>query len=138
MVDKKHIEDFLKINGLSSSAEDEEIRSLLVSARWHEEDVEAALVVLRENSQTHAQRIDSVHKVFNSDTKIQPETLSSLLGIDVQVESVITEHKNALERRYRYQIISISIISFLGSIIFLTFLMWYMKVGIFHEYALQF
>lgn len=138
MIDRKHIEQFLHLNGLSSDSPEEEIRSLLISARWHHEEVEAALVVLREDSNTHRQRVDSVHKVFGSDQKISPETLSSLLGMDVKIDSIAEEHQNTLRRRYQSQLLSIVLLSVLSAIVLLIALMWFLEVGIFHEYAVDF
>lgn len=133
MIDRKHIESFLTINGLPADAPDEEIRSLLISARWHENDVETALVVLREDPQKHHQHIDSVHKVFHSDQRIKPETLNALLGIDIELNQVSQEHHKEMTRAYRLQMLSMILFSlFLGATA-LMFAMWYLKVGVFHS-----
>lgn len=87
MITKDQIERVLRINGLEPTASDEEIRSVLISAKWHETDTEMALMVLRENTKTHQERVDTLHKVFNTDDRLKPETISSLLGIDVDMTS---------------------------------------------------
>lgn len=133
MLDRNHVERFLELNGVSAAAPDEEIRSLLISARWHQDDVEAALVVLREDQKKHTQRIDSVHKVFQSSQRLNPETLSSLLGIDIELSSVVSEHKQELESAYRSQIISIALVSVALSILFTLGAMWIMQIGFFYD-----
>lgn len=135
MIDRKHIEQFLSVNGMTPDSPDEEIRSLLISARWHHHDVETALVVLREDPKTRKQRIDTVHRVFNAEQRLNPETISSLLGMDVEVDSVVADHRKDLRRRYLSQIYSIVILSVVASFVFLFALMWFMQVGVFHEYA---
>ncbi|MEZ4200095.1 MAG: hypothetical protein R3B69_00595 [Candidatus Paceibacterota bacterium] len=87
MIDRRHIEKILRINGLSPIAEDEEIRSVLISAKWHKDDVETALTVLRENTTTGQAHVDVLHNVFNSDARLSPEAIQSLLGIDVELTS---------------------------------------------------
>lgn len=138
MINRNHVEQFLRLNGLSSDAPETEIRSLLLSARWHQDDVETALVVLREDPNTHVQQVDSMHRVFTSDDKINPETLSALLGVDVQVNSVSAQHQDMMRRHYHTQLISIGILSFFGALVFLVGAMWFLKVGFFHEYGLEF
>lgn len=87
MISKEHIERVLRMNGLKPTASDEEIKSLLISAKWHEEDAELAVTVLRENKETHKTHVDTLHKVFTSDDRLDPESISSLLGIDVELNS---------------------------------------------------
>lgn len=87
MISKEHIERVLRMNGLKPTASDEEIKSLLISAKWHKEDAELAVTVLRENKETHKTHVDTLHKVFTSDDRLDPESISSLLGIDVELNS---------------------------------------------------
>lgn len=135
MIDRRHIEQILKLNGLTPDSPDEEIKSLLISARWHEDDVETALVVLREDVKDKTQHIDTLHRVFRSDQGLNPDTLNAILGIDVEVQSVTSEHRKSLERSYKRQLLSIAIISVVFSAAFLVALMWFAKVGFFHEYV---
>ena len=131
MIDRKHIEKFLELNGLSPDAPDEEIKSLLLSARWHNDDVETALVVLREHPKTKRQHIDSMYNITSSDKKISPDTLNALLGIDVNVHSVTEEHHRSLDRAYRAQLFTLAGFSVLAAAAFVLFVMWYTRVGIF-------
>ena len=134
MLERAHIEKLLKLNGVSVTAPDEEIKSVLVSARWHKNDVETALLVLRENTKSHETHVDSMHKIFRSDEHLKPETISALLGVDVTVSGDDVE----LHRRYAKSMVSaqqmmqIGIVSLVLSLIFVFASMWYLEMGVFH------
>ena len=133
MIDRKNIEQILRLNGLSKTAEDEEIRSVLISARWNKEDVETAITVLRENTKTHASRVDKLQDVFFADRALSPEAIHSLLGIDVEVNS--SELNNLRARRknlYQWQLISIFIFSLLIAFVSITAKLYWQEVGPFH------
>ncbi len=133
MIDRTHIEQILKLNGLAPTAADEEIRSVLISARWNKEDVETAITVLRENINTHKSRVDTLHDVFLTDKKLSPEAIHSLLGIDVQVNSDELETLRVGRRNlFRWQILSIFIIAILIAITFILGMMYMGAFGIFH------
>ncbi|MFT5037297.1 MAG: hypothetical protein ACI9VM_000876 [Candidatus Azotimanducaceae bacterium] len=132
MINRRYIEQLLKLNGLKPDSPDDEIKSVLVSARWHENDVETALVVLRENSGNQEQHIDTFHKTFNSDTQFSPDTLNAILGIDIEIESITSSRKDELKRTYKMQLVSIAALSIGIAMFFLFFVMWYMKVGVFY------
>lgn len=134
MIDKNHVEELLRLNGVKPTAPDEEIKSVLISARWHEQDVETALLVLRENKQNHQTRVERLNKVFTSDDKLQPELISSLLGVDVDLSHV---HKPGINHRPRRTLslsqgIQIGLLSMVLSLSFVLGAMWYLDMGIFH------
>ncbi len=133
MIERSHIEKFLQLNGVSPTAPDEEIKSVLISASWHEDDVNAAIMVLRENKDTSRARVDSVHRIFHTDEKLQPEMVSSLLGIDMGISSsdiaVRRAAKNGLTPGEVLRLMGISITL---SVLSILFLMWYFEVGFFH------
>lgn len=83
MIKKNAVERILSINGVATSAPDVEIKEMLLSAKWNEDDVETALIVLRENTENHEQRVDSIENVFQNDGPLHPDTISSMLGVDV-------------------------------------------------------
>jgi hypothetical protein len=85
MVEKEHIANFLRINGISLTAPDDEIRNALIYARWHERDIEYALLVLRDDNHGSID-VTASHGILVSDRKLAPETLTSLLGIDVSLD----------------------------------------------------
>lgn len=133
MIDRTHIEQILKLNGLAPTAADEEIRSVLISARWNKEDVETAITVLRENVNTHKSRVDTLHDVFLTDKKLSPEAIHSLLGIDVQVNSSELETLRASRHNlYQWQIFSILVIAILISITLIVGMMYMTGFGLFH------
>lgn len=135
MFQKNHIEKILRLNGLEPTASDEEIKSILISARWHADDVDAAILVLRENTVTHQTHIDSLHKVFQSDDRLRPETISALLGIEMDLPATLSESKKkgSQSRLSSQQIMNITIVSLSLSLIFVLAAMWYLKMGIFHQ-----
>ena len=134
MLEREHIEKLLKLNGVSVTAPDEEIKSVLLSARWHKNDVETALLVLRENKISHETHVDSLHKIFSTDEHLQPETISALLGVDVSISN------EDLDLRKRYsknaiapqQMMQIGVVSLVLSLIFVFASMWYLEMGVFH------
>ncbi len=133
MLDRAHIERFLTLNGVSPSAPDEEIKSILISASWDEEDVNAAIMVLRENKQGDQARVDSIHKVFHSDEKLRPELVSSLLGIEMGISS----DEIALRRKARAGMTGVEVLRLIGvsitlSLLAILFAMWYFETGLFH------
>ncbi len=134
MIDKHHVEELLRLNGVQATAPDEEIKSVLISARWHEKDVETALLVLRENKQSHETHVERLNKVFTSDDALQPELISSLLGVDVDVSHLSHRGINRKPRRNVTlgQAIQIGILSTTLSCVCIVGAMWYMDIGFFH------
>lgn len=119
MIDRSHIEKILKLNGLGPESPDEEIKQLLISARWHENDVETALIILRKNPNENTYKIGGVQDVLRTEAKIAPETLNAILGIDVEVNNVTEQHHAALERTYYKQILTLIAFSVLFASLFL-------------------
>lgn len=133
MLDRSVIERMLKANGVETVASDEEIRSVLISAKWHDDDVDAAITVLRENTATHQTRVDSMHKIFRSDEKLKPETVSSLLGIDIDLPM----HNETKPTKVRHdmsagQVVQIALISMALALFFVLGAMWMMDFGLFY------
>ncbi len=133
MFERAHIEKFLELNGVEPSAPDDEIKSVLVSARWHKDDVETALLVLRENKQSHETHVDTLRRVFRSDEHLQPETISALLGVDVNIPSDDIDHKRfSHSMMSAQQMMQIGLVSLSVSVIFVLASMWYLQMGVFH------
>ncbi len=135
MLHKEYIEKILALNGVSLDSPDEEIKSVLLSARWHEDDIDTAVLVLRENKTTHETHVDSVHKVFRTDERLRPETVSALLGVKMDISG---ETLSVKKTRYRHglstgQMMKISIIALMLSMIFVFAAMWYLQMGLFHQ-----
>lgn len=97
MLKRNDIETILQINGVSPTDSDEEIRSVLLSARYNNQEVDTAMMILRENNVTHETRVDGLHKIFRSDDSLKPEEISALLGIDVEVDQVRIKQSRHLQ-----------------------------------------
>ena len=103
MIEKQHLETFLKANGIKPTASDEEIRSLLISARWDHSEIDTALIILKENLLSHETHIDTLHKVFTTDNRLNAAEITALLGIQValtvnDVSSSVTQTRQRVER----------------------------------------
>jgi len=135
MFQRQDIERFLKVNGVSLEDSDEEIKSVLISTQWHKNDVDAAILVLRENKKDHKTHVDSLHKVFRSDERMSPETISSLLGIDMTIMSteVQKRHSHARGRMQPSQIVFIACMALTLSLIAVFASMRYLEMGLFHK-----
>jgi len=88
VLQKKQIETILKINGVNPTAPDEEIRSVLLSARYNDDEIDTAIMVLRENVNTKESHVDGLHKVFRTNETLKSQEISSLLGIDVEIDDL--------------------------------------------------
>jgi len=99
MIEKKRIEDFLRANGVPATAPDEEIRSILLSASFDENEVNTALLILKENTISNETHIDALHKIFRSDNRLKPSEISSLLGISVNLSDNDIYYNTADKRR---------------------------------------
>lgn len=134
MFERSQIEKLLVSHGVNPTAPDEEIRAVLLSAEWHKEDVDAALYVLRENPTARTSHVDALHQVFRTDERLRPETVRSLLGIDMEISS-----RDVLKSRHRArgtfsitQIVNIALVSVVLAMVTITLIMWYTGSGIFH------
>lgn len=136
MIDRRHIEQILRLNGLSPTAADEEIRSVLISARWQKEDVETAITVLRENVNTHQSRVDTLHDVFMTDKHLDTEQIQALLGIDMKVGTSDLDQLRASRRHmYVWQIISIFLLAIVIALGFILTMMYMTQSGIFYVHS---
>lgn len=135
MFKKEHIEKMLRLNGVSLDDPDDVIKSILISAQWHEDDVEAAVLVLRENKDSHETHVDSLHKVFRSDERLRPETIASLLGIEMDFSSkdIEVRRKRVHRALMPSQVLVMAVISLVSSLIFVFAAMWYLETGLFHQ-----
>lgn len=89
MIDPGHIKKILEINGVSSESPEDNIRSVLLSARYNKDEIDTALLVLRQNKDTHKVRVEGLHKVFRTNQALAPQEISKLLGIEVNASSFV-------------------------------------------------
>jgi hypothetical protein len=133
MFDIRHLESLLKINGIEKTSPDEQIRSVLLSARFKEDEVETALMVLRENVQTKQTKIDGLHKVFRSDGSLKPEEISQLLGIDVDIKHTVAVSERKSRHEFTLlQFIILWITSIILAVAGVLFFMYSHQMGVFH------
>lgn len=134
MIDRQHVESLLRANGLPPTAKDEEIRSLLLEARWDVNDVEMALEVLRSQTDGTNAHVDSVHQAFRSDQKLSPSDINKLLCVSFAFRpDEVGDTTPQREKRDR--------LGFWLSVLFATaiasgmvmFMMYQKDLGIFHD-----
>jgi len=131
MIDRNHIEKILKINGMSPAEPDEMIRSVLLSARYDKDEIDTALMVLREDSETKRIRVEGLHKVFRSNDSLQPKEISELLGIEVNV----SHHQPVAIEKQRVTLVSVMFVWILSvsfAVVGVILFMHMNSVGIFH------
>lgn len=141
MIQKAQVENFLRLNGIPATAPDEEIRSALISASWHEDDVEIALMVLRGQKGSEAPEdveVIAARQLFHSDARVSPKLLSSLLGVPVHSKEGSVRAVYRKELSYKVMLmraIVIVLLSLLIGGVFIFFLMYAFDMGIFHTPA---
>ncbi len=131
MISRNQVESILKINGVAPSSPDDQIRSVLMSARYNKDEVDTAIMVLRQNKRTNETRVDGLHKVFRTDTTLKPKEISLLLGIDAELQEAVSPHSKVRKVTF-FQYLSIWITSVLLAATGLLFYMYISKVGFFH------
>lgn len=133
MIDKQHIENFLRANGMSTTRKDEEIRSMLLSARWSEKEVDTALMILKENTVSKETHVDTLHKVFRSDERLTPAEVTALLGIEMNVSTSdltsYAEQRISVERTSSTIAVVLSIVIAVASVVYV---MYREQAGFFH------
>lgn len=131
MISREQIETLLKINGVSAMSPDEHIRSVLLSARYTKDEVDTAIMVLREDVKTKQTRVDGLHKVFRTSEALAPAEVSALLGIDVSIAETIEQRQKA-RRLSAFQMMIVWLMSVAVAVSGIMFYMYMQKVGVFH------
>ncbi len=96
MIKREQITEILRVNGLSLSFDDEEIKSVLISSKFNKDEIDTAVIVSRKNVKTNFSRIEGLHKVFRTNESLSSQEISELLGIGVDLPSVkdVNLHKD--------------------------------------------
>lgn len=89
MINTAHIKKILEINGVASTAPEANIRSVLLSARYQKDEIDTAILVLREDEQSKEIKVEGLHKVFRTNDTLSPKEISQLLGIEVDASSFV-------------------------------------------------
>jgi hypothetical protein len=134
MIKRSQIEKILQVNGVSTSSPDDAIRSVLLSARFNKDEVDTAIMVLRENKTTKQVRVDGLHKVFRSDESLQPREILELLGIEVDASAFYntntTRNNNSTMAGIQY--VTIWLLSVFFAVVVVLVFMYLNEVGPFH------
>lgn len=131
MITKEQIEAILKINGIPIESNDEQIRTVLLNARFTPEEAETAIGVLHNKISDQRTRIDGLHKVFRTDTTLKPNEISSLLGIEIEVpEGHLVVHKTHKLKGWHF--IVVWFVSVVFAVTGILFYMYLNQVGLFH------
>ena len=134
MIEKRNVEAFLKVNGIPPTAKDEEIRSVLLSARWNNNEVDTALMVLKENMVSNETHVDTLHKVFNSDDRLSSSEITKLLGIDVNLsDHNLERNAGTFNQTLNHSSLITIILSVIIAVSSIGYLMYKEQAGVFHE-----
>lgn len=131
MINREHIESILKINGVEPGSPDEEIRSVLMSARYNKDEVDTAIMVLRENIKTKTTRVEGLHKIFRTDEALRPDEISQLLGIEVDIDQSINIRSSNNELS-GLQYMVVWVLSVVLAVSGILLYMYLHKMGVFH------
>lgn len=134
MIEKRNVEAFLRVNGIPPTAKDEEIRSVLLSARWNNNEVDTALMVLKENVVSNETHVDTLHKVFNSDDRLSSAEITKLLGIEVNLsDHNFTDINHTYQKTLNHSALITLILSILIAVSSIGYLMYKEQVGFFYD-----
>lgn len=134
-MNKKQIQSILKINGFDETTPDDKIRTVLLSARYSKDEVDTALLMLREDPCTREVSVNGLHKIFYSDTHLKPSEISGLLGVDVDLETPISRRS----RNNSFSLFQFLIVWFVSVVFAVTGILFYMyinDIGLFHATAI--
>lgn len=133
MINRKQLESLLKINGVQPNAPKEIIRSVLISARYTDNEVDTAITILKEETEVSStsSQTEGLHKIFRTNQSLKSSEISELLGIEVQVNNL--QKNNSKDRNLSSKEIllvcsSSIMLAFLGT----TLYMFTSKTGFFH------
>lgn len=132
MINREQIENILKINGVTPAAPDEQIRSVLLSARYNKDEVDTAIMVLRENIKTSRTRVEGLHKVFHTTEALSASEISQLLGIEVDVSDPVGPQAKGRNFTIAHNII-IAVLSVIVAVAGILLYMHLHQIGVFHN-----
>jgi hypothetical protein len=133
MIERQHIEAILKVNGIPPTAPEEQIRSVLISSRYNNNEIDTAIMVLKENTTTNVSHVDGLHKVFRTDGGLKPDEIAKLLGINVEVTESKTKTFNSNGHISTQHYLFIWIISLIVAIVAVATYMYISDIGLFHH-----
>lgn len=135
MITKEEIKNILSVNGTNADSPDEDIRSILRTAQYSEEEVAEAINLLRQPALSENAREDGLHKIFRASQALNSEEVSQLLGIDMEITETVVcanKRKGRLTSKHYSLIWGFAVLlASTGVLLYMRFL----EVGPFHEMA---
>jgi len=104
MPDRQFINQFLKINGISAESSDDDVKNALKRAKWSEEEIATALLILRGDVDDSGIVAVTKHEtaLYRPDIDLSSRNLSRLLGVDVVVDpALVRDHKTGTVKKRR-------------------------------------
>ena len=123
-MNKKEVETILKINGFTGETPDDQIKTVLLSARYSLEEVDAALTILKQVPNACESKVAGLHRVFYTDKKLKPEEISNLLGIDINLESPISPRS----RKSAFSLLQFILVWFFSVFFAISVILFYMSL----------
>ena len=130
MINKQQTEQILRLNGIEPDAPPEEIRTVLIRARWHKDDVDAAIAALNRAPDEITVEHNHSQQLTHSDASLAPETLNAVLGVDIELTEVRQQRVADQNWFLRKQIISMLLVAVLGAVLFIITIMWQLKLSV--------
>lgn len=130
-MNRNQLKSILKINGYTEDASDDDVRAVLLQAKYSESEIENALIILRQSDVKPMVRSDGLHTVFYSDSHLKPREIAGLLGIEVDFEA----SSFRLEEKKSFNLNEVLIIMVLSAVIAILGIVIYMysnQIGFFH------
>ncbi len=135
MVDFNIIESLLKIQGITTHAPEQEIRSLLENAGYHIDEINSAITTLQKSKiKENITHHDGLYKIYRANNHLNPAEITALLGIDIDVSywQADNHRKQGVSTSYLYFIIGLTLLLALSGIIFVMYLN---ETGPFYDYT---
>jgi hypothetical protein len=92
MIERRHLVELLKVNGLSAEATREEVSAVLKEASFSDIEIDEMFVSKDDEktpSESDTPPISVKKKIFHRHDQIEPAEISKLLGVSVSVKEVI-------------------------------------------------
>jgi len=137
MFERNQLETILKINGVSVNASPEEIKDILLSASYNNQEIETAINILKETTAPNPVKFTDLQKVFLTADSLKPAEISALLGIEVKIGNVQVTHRKNGEMTTG-ESMAVVIFSIIIAISGVTIGMYFYEVGLFHPTATAF
>lgn len=131
-MNKREIETILKINGFDTSATEDQVRAVLLSARYTEDEVNVAISTLRGPSIKAFEKNSSLQNIFYADKRLHAGEISKLLGVDVEINTPISRRSS----RSTVSLVQFILVWFFSVVFAVSGILFYMyinEIGLFHS-----